>query len=47
MDNLSEFYMIDLSCDIDMVNFYENKGFKKSVAMIKRNYNKINREAEN
>jgi hypothetical protein len=39
--------MIDLSCDSNMINYYQTKGFKKSNAMIKRNYININREAEN
>lgn len=42
LNKLSEFYMIDLSCDTNMVQFYKKKGFQKGNAMFKRNYNKRN-----
>lgn len=37
---LSEFYMIDLSCDEDLRPFYESMGMKKTLGMMHRNYDK-------
>ena len=37
---LSEFYMIDLSCDEDLRPFYESMGMKKTLVMMHRNYDK-------
>jgi ribosomal protein S18 acetylase RimI-like enzyme len=37
--SLDEIYAIDVICDESVASFYEQKSFKKSVAMIKRNYN--------
>lgn len=37
---LSEFYMIDLSCDEDLRPFYESMGMKKILGMMHRNYEK-------
>ena len=35
---LDQFYMIDLTCDDNMVKFYEALGLKKYIAMMKRNF---------
>ncbi|MEY2470608.1 MAG: hypothetical protein QOF21_3306 [Actinomycetota bacterium] len=35
---LEGLYMIDLSCDDDLVPFYEGLGFQRGAAMTKRNY---------
>lgn len=40
MDKLDEFYSIDLTCDEDMVSFYEKQGFTKWFCMMKRNYDR-------
>ena len=37
---LSEFYMIDLSCDEDLRPFYESMSMKKTLGMMHRNYEK-------
>ncbi|MCB9033176.1 MAG: GNAT family N-acetyltransferase [Chitinophagales bacterium] len=42
LEQLAEFYMIDLSCDSSLIEYYKTKGFQQSNAMIIRNYNKIN-----
>lgn len=36
--SLDGMYAIDVICDESVATFYEQKSFKKSVAMIKRNY---------
>jgi GNAT superfamily N-acetyltransferase len=41
---LSEFYMIDLSCDEDLRPFYESMGMKKTLGMMHRNYEKQSRK---
>ena len=38
MTELSEVYMIDLSCDDDLVPFYKKLGMVKANAMLLRNY---------
>lgn len=38
LNELKEYYMIDLICDDNLVNFYSNNGMTKHTAMIKRNY---------
>jgi ribosomal protein S18 acetylase RimI-like enzyme len=35
---LDDIYMIDLSCDDDLVPFYENLGMLRTNGMMKRNY---------
>jgi len=38
LNQLKHFYMIDLSCDADLISFYEKLNFIKSNAMLIRNY---------
>ena len=39
LDQLKDYYMIDVSCDAELSRFYEKLGFEKAGAgMIKRNY---------
>lgn len=38
LQQLEGLYMIDLCCDPNMISFYQNQGFTKAAAMIKRNY---------
>lgn len=38
MAQLEEMYMVDLSCDEELVSFYEGFGMRRAVAMIHRNY---------
>lgn len=40
MNELKDFYMIDLVCDDELEGFYSRFGMKKYSAMIKRNYDK-------
>lgn len=40
MEMLAEFYMIDLSCDTNLKEFYEAHQMSPALAMIKRNYSK-------
>lgn len=40
LEKLKDFYMIDLVCDPEMQEFYENLGMQKTTAMMLRNYNK-------
>ena len=37
-EELSAYYMIDISCDDSVVPFYEKLGFKKNNSMFVRNY---------
>ena len=39
MNELKDYYMIDLVCDEHLENFYNKFGLKKHTAMIRRNYN--------
>lgn len=39
-EQLSHYYMIDLSCDDSVVPFYQSLGFSKNNAMYVRNYDK-------
>ena len=39
LDMLKDFYMIDLSCDANLVTYYEKFHFQKGISMLKRNYN--------
>ncbi len=41
MDQLKDYYMIDLCCDEKLEGFYSSIGMKKVSGMIKRNYDKI------
>lgn len=41
-EKLHRYYMIDASCDDDIVPFYSRAGFSKSNAMIIRNYENQN-----
>jgi ribosomal protein S18 acetylase RimI-like enzyme len=38
LDELKDFYMIDLCCDENLIGFYTKFGFRSSNCMIKRNY---------
>ena len=39
LDQLKDYYMIDVSCDAELSSFYEKLGFEKAGAgMIRRNY---------
>ena len=38
MKEMENIYMLDLSCDSNLVDFYEKFGMNKTNAMIKRNY---------
>lgn len=40
MNELKNYYMIDLVCDDKLESFYSRFGMKKHMAMIKRNYGK-------
>lgn len=42
LEQLKDFYMVDVICDDDLQKFYERCGFVKNTAMIKRNYDKQN-----
>lgn len=42
LEQLKDFYMVDVICDDDLQKFYEKCGFVKHTAMIKRNYQKQN-----
>lgn len=42
LDELKEFYMVDLCCDEWLSGFYEKIGMRKSAGMIKRNYDALN-----
>ena len=39
-EELSRYYMVDISCDDDIVPFYEKHGFKRNNSMYLRNYEK-------
>ncbi len=39
-EELSHYYMIDISCDDNVVPFYEKQGFNKNNSMYIRNYDK-------
>lgn len=39
---LDNYYMIDLTCDENMQEFYEKLGLSRSTGMVKRNYNRQN-----
>ncbi len=39
INEVKDLYMVDLSCDDNLVKFYEKFNMNKSNAMIKRNYN--------
>lgn len=41
LDQLKEFYMIDLCCDENLEGFYKKLGMEKVTGMVKRNYNRI------
>lgn len=41
MDQLKDYYMIDLCCDSKLEGFYTSLGMKKVSGMIKRNYENI------
>lgn len=45
LSELDHLYMIDLSCDDDLVPFYEALEMRPACAMIKRNYARQNGEA--
>ncbi|MCR8641999.1 GNAT family N-acetyltransferase [Paenibacillus sp. N1-5-1-14] len=38
LEQLNEYYMIDLLCDIKLQDYYMNKGMIKATGMMKRNY---------
>lgn len=38
LDELKDFYMIDLCCDQSLVSFYEKLGMQRTQGMIRRNY---------
>lgn len=40
MEQLKDYYMIDLLCDSELQPFYENIGMHKAVGMMRRNYDK-------
>lgn len=40
IEELKDFYMIDLSCDENLEQYYEKFGMKRAVAMFIRNYDK-------
>ena len=40
LDQLSDFYMIDLSCDPSLQTFYEQHNMWSAMAMVKRNYDR-------
>jgi ribosomal protein S18 acetylase RimI-like enzyme len=39
-EELSRYYMVDISCDDNIVPFYEKHGFKRNNSMYLRNYEK-------
>lgn len=41
MDQLTDYYMVDLCCDEELEGFYTSFGMNKVCGMIKRNYDKI------
>ena len=41
MDQLKDYYMLDLCCDEKLEGFYTSLGMNKICGMIKRNYDKI------
>lgn len=41
MDQLKDYYMVDLCCDEKLEGFYKSLGMNKVCGMIKRNYDKI------
>lgn len=38
VEKLKEIYMVDLTCDNDVQNFYKKLGFTEATGMFKRNY---------
>lgn len=38
LDQLADFYCIDLSCDSDVQAFYEKSGLRRGTGMMRRNY---------
>lgn len=40
LEEISGFYMIDLTCDESLQKYYEKFNMKKSKGMMLRNYNK-------
>jgi GNAT superfamily N-acetyltransferase len=38
LDQLSDFYSIDLLCDADVQPFYERLGMRRATGMLRRNY---------
>ena len=41
LDQLKDYYMVDLCCDENLEGFYKKLGMGKVTGMIKRNYNRI------
>jgi len=41
LDQLKDYYMVDLCCDENLDGFYKKLGMEKVTGMIKRNYNRI------
>jgi GNAT superfamily N-acetyltransferase len=39
-DQLAHLYMVDLTCDEDLIPFYSRLGFRPYTAMIRRNYDR-------
>ncbi|GAF06599.1 hypothetical protein JCM16418_567 [Paenibacillus pini JCM 16418] len=39
LEQLKDYYMIDLLCDADLQDYYSQKGMIKAAGMMKRNYN--------
>lgn len=42
LEELKDFYMVDLSCDDNLKPFYKSLGLKETTAMMHRNYDKQN-----
>jgi len=42
LDLTKKYYMTDLCCDEALATFYEKFGMKKTVGMIRRNYDRLN-----
>jgi len=38
LDRLSDFYMVDLTCDSDLQPFYEKLGMTRMTSMVRRNF---------
>lgn len=39
LEQLKDYYMVDLLCDADLQGYYENRGMRVTTGMMKRNYN--------